>query len=169
MEQTEYGFSYEYGVDIFIPDADGGGEWQTIRFPTAISFSASPVSATAATYDDLGAPNEAKLSESWTGSFSVQQHRLDDGSYLPEMEEILRMAGPDAVGKRAIGLFRWYDKPAEGKPNPADAFEGDAFVELERGETSNEGIGSWNVTLTGVGRRRPIENPWTGWDTVAGD
>ena len=163
-ETTEYGYSYEYGIDVWIPGAsEGAGEWQPFRFPTGIDVQTTPVTQPAATYDDLGAPNEVKLSESWTASFSVQQHRLADGSYLPEVEQLLVLAGPTANGNAASGLFRWYDKPATGEPNKDDAYEGDALVTLNRGETGNDGIGSWAVTLTGQGRRRQIENPWKGW------
>ena len=163
---TEFGFSYEYGIDVFIPPAGGTGEgaWQPIRFPTGINPTVEPVTADAATYDDLGAPNEIVISESWNASFNVQVHRLADGGYLPEVEALIALTTPDAVGNKAVGTFRWYDKPAEGTPNPTDAFEGDATVAVNRAETGNQGIGSWAVTLTGVGRRRQIENPFKGWD-----
>lgn len=81
---------------------------------------------------------------------------------MPEVEALLALAAPDAVGSRATGSFRWYDKPAEGEPNADDAFEGDATVQINRGETGNDGIGGWSVTLTGRGRRRAIENPLLG-------
>lgn len=163
---TEYGYSYEYGLDILIPptSGDGAGTYQAFRYPTGINPTVEPVTVDAATYDDLGAPNQAKTSESWSATFNVQQHRLSDGKYLPEIEALLALTKPDANGKKAIGTFRWYDKPAEGTPNSADAYEGDATVTINRAETGNSGVGEWAVTLTGVGRRRQIVNPFAGWD-----
>jgi len=157
-EATEFGFSYEYGVDINLGDSETP-DWQAIRFISAVDPQVTPVTQDAQTYDDLGAPNEVRTSESWTLGFTVQQHRLEDGSYLPEVEALLALAAPDAVGNAATGEFRWYDKPAEGDPNEDDAFEGSATVQINRGETGNDGIGGWAVTLTGRGRRRAIENP----------
>jgi hypothetical protein len=159
---TEYGFGYEYGIDVWDPVTSG---WLPFRFPTGINPQATPVTADGATYDDLGSPNEAKLSESWSLDFNVQQHRLADGSYLPEVQRLIDLTKPTATGNAAVGRFRWYDKPAAGLPNPNDAFEGDATVTMNRGNTDNQGIGSWAVSLAGKGRRRQIENPWTGWDT----
>ena len=151
---TDFGFSYEYGVDIKIDDA-----YQPIRFISAVAPAVTPVTADAATYDDLGAPNEVKLSESWTLAFTIQQHRDDTGAYMPEVEALLDLAAPDATGERATGEFRWYDKPANGDPNPNDAYEGLATVQVERGQTGNNEIGGWSITLTGRGRRTRIENP----------
>ena len=164
-DETEFGFSYEYGIDIYDPAEK---EWIPFRFPTGLQPTVDPVTAEAGTYDDLGAPNEAKLSESWGFSFTVQQHRTSDGTYLPEVELLKSYTEPDANGKAAEGKFRWYDKPSEGTPNSGDAYEGLATVKMDRGATDNQGIGSWNVTLTGVGRRTKITNPWTGWDEVGG-
>lgn len=158
VEATEFGFSYEYGVDVNLGSKETP-DWQPIRFISAVDPQATPVTKDAQTYDDKGAPNEVRTSESWTLGFTIQQHRTDDGSYLPEVEALLALAAPDAVGNAATGQFRWYDKPAEGAPNPDDAFEGDATVQINRGQTGNDDIGGWSVTLTGRGRRRQIENP----------
>lgn len=158
---TDFGFSYEYGVDIRLGEP-GSPEWQPIRFISAVDPQFTPVTQDAATYDDLGSTNEVKLSESWTLAFTVQQQRNADGSYLPEVQELLDLAGPDSVGQAATGTFRWYDKPADGTPNPADAFEGDGTVQIARQNTDNDQIGGWSVTLTGRGRRRQITNPHTG-------
>lgn len=155
---TEFGFSYEYAVDV----KTGADTFQKIRFISAVDPQVSPVTQDAATYDDLGAPNSVKTSESWTLGFTVQQHRLSDGKHLPEMEAILALTEPDAVGNAATGTFRWYDNPASGTPNADEAFEGDGTVQVTRGQTGNDGIGQWNVTVTGQGRRRKITNPATG-------
>lgn len=164
--ETEFGFSYEYGLDIYDATSEA---WLPFRFPTGINPQVTPVTTDAATYDDLGSPNEAKLSESWTADATVQQHRLADGSYLPEVEVLLALTKPDAVGNAAVGRFRWYDKPAAGPANPDDAYEGLATVTVNRGNTDNQGVGSWTVTLTGKGRRIQIENPWEGWGPIDGD
>lgn len=152
---TEFGFSYEYAVDV----KTGEDTFQRVRFISAVDPQVSPVTQDAATYDDKGAPNAVKTSESWTLAFTVQQHRTSAGAFLPEMEAILALTEPDAVGNAATGTFRWYDNPAAGTPNPNEAFEGDGTVSVTRGSTGNDGIGSWNVTVTGQGRRRKITNP----------
>src|SRR5690625_235352 len=153
---TEFGFSYEYAVDV----KTGEDTFQRVRFISAVDPQVSPVTQDAQTYDDEGAPNNVKTSESWTLSFTVQQHRTSEGAYLPEVEAILALTDPEAVGNAGTGTFRWYDKPAGGRtPNPDEAFEGDGTVQVTRGQTGNDGIGSWNVTVTGQGRRRKIDNP----------
>lgn len=163
-QATEFGFSYEYGVDIKDSTSQ---EWIPFRFPSGITVSVEAVTKDAATYDDLGSPHDVKLSESWSISFNVQQHRLADGKYLPEVEALMLLTKPDAVGNRAVGTFRWYDKPAEETANKDDAYEGEATVTMNRAETANDGIGAWSVTLNGVGRRRQIENPWKGWSETS--
>ncbi|HLS15008.1 MAG TPA: hypothetical protein VK095_10905 [Beutenbergiaceae bacterium] len=154
---TEFGFSYEYGVDI-----QDGEDWLPIRFISAVDPQTTPVTQDAATYDDLGSPNQAKLSESWTLGFTIQQHRTAEGTFLPEVEALLALAKPDAVGNRATGTFRWYDKPATGDPHPEEAYEGDGTVQINRQNTGNDQIGGWSVTITGQGRRRQIDNPMLG-------
>lgn len=163
MAETEFGFSYEYGLDIYDPVAQ---EWLPFRFPTGLQFPAEPVTKSAATYDDLGSPNEIKLSESWTGQARIQQHRLTSGAYLPEVELLKSYTEPDVVGNAAVAKLRWYDKPAEGAPNPDDAYEGQATVSFNRANTDNEDLGAWDVTFTGVGRRTRIANPFKGWGDV---
>ena len=155
VQTTEFGFSYEYAVDV----KTGADTWQTVRFISAVDPQVSPVTEDAATYDDNGAPNSVKLSESWTLGFTIQQHRNADGTYLPEVEAIMALTEPGAVGNAATGTFRWYDDPTTGTPNPDEAFEGDGTVAVTRGNTGNSGIGSWSVTVTGQGRRRKIPNP----------
>lgn len=158
---TEFGFSYEYGIDINVGTSEIP-EWQPFRFISAVAPQVSPVTQPAQTYDDNGAPNNVKTAESWTLAFTIQQHRTPvTGEYLPEVEALLALVAPDAVGRLATGNFRWYDKPAVGEANPDDAFEGNATVEMNRGETGNDGIGGWSVTLTGQGRRTQIANPLT--------
>ena len=160
---TEFGFSYEYGVDIqlMVAGTPPVPTWQPIRFISAVDPQVSPISQDAATYDDLGSPNAVKLSESWTLSFTIQQHRLTDGSFLPEVEALLALTKPDAVGNLATGTFRWYDKPASGTAHADEAYEGDGTVQMNRQQTGNDQIGGWSVTITGRGRRRQITNPET--------
>lgn len=158
IEDSQYGFSYEYGVDIEI-----AGAWQAIRRITGVDPQVTPVTVEAATYDDLGSPNSPKIGENWTLGFQVQQQRLASGSFTEEVEALLALAEPDAVGELAFGRFRWYDKPADGTPNPDHAFEGEGTVQITRAQTGNAEIGSWTVSITGRGRRKKIANPFTGW------
>lgn len=159
-ETTELGFSYEYSVDINTGTASVP-VWQNIRFISAVDPQSSPVTQDAATYDDDGAPNLSKTSESWTLGFSIQMHRLVSGMYLPEVEALLAYTLPTAVGNGAIAHLRWYDDPAglDVEPNPNDAFEGVGTVAMVRNQTGNDGIAGWNVTVTGQGRRTKIDNP----------
>lgn len=155
---TEFGFSYEYGVDV----KTGEDEFTPIRFISAVDPQVQPITQDAATYDDLGSPNAVKLSESWTLAFTIQQHRTSDGQFLPEVEALLALSKPNAVGNLARGTFRWYDKPASGDPHPDEAYEGDGTVQINRQQTGNDQIGGWSVTITGQGRRRQITNPMLG-------
>src|SRR4051812_6119486 len=123
---TQFGFSYEYSVDINTGTAETP-TWTNVRFISAVDPQVSPVTQDAATYDDDGAPNQQKTSESWTLGFTIQQQRVaTTGAYLPEVEALLALTHPTAVGADAIGHFRWYDDPAglDVDPNPDDAFEG---------------------------------------------
>ena len=163
---TELGFSYEYGLDIY---DEVKAEWLPFRFPTGINPQVALVTVEAATYDDLGSPNQAKTSESWTADFTVQQHRKSNGSYLEEVELLLSYTKPDVVGNAASARFRWYDKPAAGTANSDDAYEGYATVTVNRAQTGNSDVGAWSVTLTGKGRRKQITNPWTGWGDGEGE
>lgn len=157
---TEFGFSYEYAVDVDISTNDTP-DWQQVRFISAVDPQVTPVTQDAATYDDKGSPNAVKLSESWTLGFTVQVHRQSSGAFLPEVEKLLALAGPDSVGNEATGRFRWYDDPADSSATPSDndAFEGRGTVQVNRGQTGNDQIGSWAVTVTGQGRRTSITNP----------
>lgn len=158
VDTGEFGFSYEYSVDVNTGTIDTP-TWQNIRFISAVDPQVSPVTQDAATYDDDGAPNQVKTSESWTLSFTVQQHRLADGSYLPEVEALLAATLPTATGEAAVVHVRWYDDPVTGTPNPDDAFEGVGTVQMTRQQTGNDQIGGWSVTITGQGRRTKIANP----------
>lgn len=157
---TEFGFSYEYAVDINL-GTEESPDWQQIRGISAVDPQVTPVTQDGATYDDKGAPRPVKLSESWTLGFTIQQRRLSGGAFLPEVEELLTLAGPDSTGEAGTGHFRWYDNPADpgATPSDSDAFEGKATVQINRAQTGNDQIGSWSVTLTGQGRRTAIDNP----------
>ncbi|TKR27134.1 hypothetical protein FA014_01900 [Cellulomonas hominis] len=159
-ENTELGFSYEYALDVDLAESlTDPPIWQHLRFSSAIDPQVTPVMKDAATYRDKGAPNQKKVSESWTLAGTVQQHRRPDGDFLPEVERLLELAGPDAVGNKATGRFRWYDDPADGEPNPREAYEGDGTVQMNRQTTGNDDIGGWSFSITGQGRRRRIANP----------
>src|SRR5690606_41591476 len=110
----------------------------------------------------LAAPSQAYRSASWALASTDERQRLPDGKFLAEGEKLRELAGPNAVGEGATGQFRWYDKPAQGTPNPTEAYEGEATVQFNRQNTGNDQIGGWSVTLTGRGKRREIPNPYTG-------
>lgn len=158
---TEIGFSYEYAVDVNLALPGQPDNWQNIRFISAVDPQVTSVTQDGATYDDNGAPHPIKTSESWTLGFTVQAHRLPDGTYLPELERILALAGPEAVGNAASGVFRWYDDPVGAEPNPDEAYQGTGTVAVTRQNTGNDQIGGWTVTVTGQGRRQRIANPST--------
>ena len=154
---TDLAYSYEIGVDIKI-----GGTFQQIRGISAVAPTAPPVNVDAATYDDKGAPNNKKVSEAPALSFTIQGRRdPDTGLFEPEVEALLTLTGPDAVGDDATGEFRYYDNPAAGEPNPNFAFEMDGTVEMTRNKTGNNEVAEWAVTISGQGRRRQITNPLT--------
>lgn len=158
----ELAFSYELAVDIAL---SGEGEetlWQQIRGISAVAPTAPGVTFDAATYDNKGAPNAVKVSEAPTLSFTVQGRRLESGLYRPEVEKLLELAGPDAVGEAAVGKFRYYDNPQSGTPNPNDAYEIDGTVEVTRQNTGPADVATWAITVTGKGRRRQIANPLSG-------
>jgi len=163
---TAVGFSYEYGVDINL-GTEGAPNWQTIRRPSDIAPTAVPITKDMSSYDDFGAPNDGKISESWALGFSVLVNRLSSGLYPPEFEKLKAYTEPNAVGDLSVAQVRWYDKPYAGTPNPNDAYSGFATVTIDRGATANADVGSWKITLTGKGKRTQITNPFTGWGATA--
>jgi hypothetical protein len=163
------GFSYEYGIDIdtaWNPASPVAAVWQTLRRISAVAPGLTPVTASAQTYDDFGAPNDQKTSEAWTLAFSIQVNRLASGAYAPEVEQLKTYTEPSAIGTLASAHVRWYDKPASGTANSGDAYEGYGTVSIERGNTDTSGVGTWNVTITGQGARTKIVNPFAGWAAV---
>lgn len=160
---TEYGFSYEYAVDIDTDTTGTTPAFQQVRYISNVNPQRTSVTQSGQTYEDLGAPNDVVVSESWTLSFDVQQHRdATTGAYLPEVAALMTAAEPDATGTKALLPVRWYDNPASGTPNPDDAWQGNGTVTINRGATGADGaIGVWNVTVAGKGRRTKITNPAT--------
>lgn len=153
-------FSYEYAVDVDISDGTGEPVWQRVRFIDAVNPAATGVRVSAATYEDKGAPNEIRTSESWTLGFNVQAHVVD-GQYLPEVRALLDRASPDAVGEDAKIPVRYYDHP-DGSRDPVldDSFSGIATVEMTRAQTGADGqVEVFSFTLTGVGRRAKAPHP----------
>ena len=153
-EPTQYGFSYEYGVDIWLTD-----KWQPIRFISSVNPTVSPKEVDAATYDDNGADHPVRVGETPSLSFYVQMHRLASGNFLPEVEALLAATRPDAVGSLGVVKIRYYDKPVKGKPNSKEAYEITATVSAERASTGNAELSGWNFTLNGQGARKGITNP----------
>ena len=155
-ETTQYGFSYEYGVDIY---DEGEGKWQPIRFISSVNPTVSPKEVDAATYDDNGADHPVRVGETPSLSFYVQMHRLADGLFLPEVETLLAATRPNAVGSLGVVKVRYYDKPVNHNPNPLEAYELTATVSVERAATGNAELSGWNFTLNGQGARKRIVNP----------
>ncbi|WP_299061648.1 phage tail tube protein [uncultured Actinomyces sp.] len=153
-EPTQYGFSYEYGVDIKISN-----EWLPIRFISSVNPTVSPKEVDAATYDDKGADHPVRVGETPSLSFYVQMHRLASGKFLPEVEALLAATRPDAVGSLGVVRVRYYDKPVNSLPNPNEAYELTATVSAERAATGNAELSGWNFTLNGQGPRVKIPNP----------
>lgn len=152
-------FSYDWQVDVNTA-ATGPEKWQRVRFISAVNPQVTPVTQSAATYEDQGSPADIKTSEQWTLSFYVQDV-TENGAPLPEVARLEELAGPDATGEKAFGQFRWFDAPFNDS-RPAvktRAWEGVGTVQMERAETGNDGIGGWNITVTGKGRRKQITNP----------
>ena len=154
---TQYGFSYEYGVDIKLEN-----RWQPIRFISSVNPTVSPKEVDAATYDDNGADHPVRVGETPSLSFYVQMHRLNNGKFLPEVEALLAATRPDAVGADGTVKVRYYDKPVSGASNPDEAYELIATVSAERAATGNAELGGWNFTLNGQGQRKKITNPAPG-------
>jgi len=158
---TQIGMSFEMGVDINVGSV-AVPVWLPIRRPTAIDPNITPKLADVQTYDDNGADNQDRISESFVLGFGVQANRnLVTGMYLPEFEKLKSYTEPNAIGSLAVAHVRWYDKPAAGVANPNDAYEGFATVGLTRA-SGNADVGSWSVTLTGKGARTQIANPYAG-------
>lgn len=155
-EPTQYGFSYEYGVDIYNKEAN---EWQPIRFISSVNPTVSAKEVDAATYDDNGADHPVRVGETPSLSFYVQMHRLATGNFLPEVEILLSATAPDAVGSLGVVKVRYYDKPVRGKPNAKEAYEFSATVSAERAATGNSELSGWNFTLNGQGARTRTTNP----------
>lgn len=163
-DKQDLGFSYEFAVDIDT-GTSSAAKWQPIRFISNVAPSVEPVTIEAATYEDRGAPNNQKISEQWSLSFYVQDVIGETGAPLDEVAALEKLEAPDATGSKAIGHFRWYDAPFAGsrKAVKARAWEGYGTVKLTRAETGNQGVGGWNVEITGQGRRKAIDNPlWSG-------
>jgi len=162
---TSLAQSFEWGLDINL-GTTGSPSWQPIRRISAWSPSYPPTSQDAATYDDKGAENTDITGRSFATSFTVQGNQSDvTGLYLPEVESLL--AADRSIGAGAVREVRWYNKPAVGTPNPNGAGQAFVTVSVTRQNTGNAEIEVFNVTLTGKGEFKVIDNPFTGWDETA--
>lgn len=162
---TALGKSFEYGLDINL-GTTGSPSYQPIRRISAWAPSYPPTTQDQATYDDLGATNEAVTARSFATSFTVQGNRsLTTGLYLPEVEALL--AAGKATGESAVRDIRWYHKPEVGTPHPNDAGQAFCRVEFTRQNTGNAEVEVFNATLTGQGPFTSITNPFAGWDVTA--
>ena len=162
---TALGKSFEYGIDINL-GTTASPSYQPIRRISAWAPTYPPTTQDQATYDDLGADNEAVTARSFATSFTVQGNRsLTTGLYLPEVEALL--AAAKATGESAVVDIRWYHKPEVGTPNPSDAGQAFCRVDFTRQNTGNAEIEVFNATLTGQGPFTAIANPFAGWDVTA--
>jgi len=165
---SEYGKSYEYGLDLDTSATDTPA-WQAVR--RMFNFVPSPAAITqsAQTYDDFGAPNEDVTGHSWSVAFSVYVSRAA-GVLPPELAALFDRTRPESKGSAATIKARWYHKPENDEMiDTTDAFEGVATVGITRANTGPDGTNEmWNVTLTGKGPHKSITNPWAGWEEDEG-
>ncbi|UFU03435.1 IPT/TIG domain-containing protein [Ruania suaedae] len=161
---TTLGKSFEYGLDINL-GSTASESWQPVRRISAWTPTYPPTTQDQATYDDLGAANEAVTARSFATSFTVQGNRsVTTGLFLPEVEALLAAAKATLDG--ATVDIRWYHKPEFGTPNPNDAGRASCRVEVTRQNSGNSEIEVFNVTLTGQGPFESITNPFAGWDVT---
>ncbi|HWU30194.1 MAG TPA: IPT/TIG domain-containing protein [Microbacterium sp.] len=162
---TVLGKSYEYGLDVNL-GTYADPTWQSVRRMSAWQPSTPPITTDAATYDDLGSPNEDVTGRGFNASLTVQGNRsLTTGLYLPELEAMV--AAAKAKGEGAVLDVRYYHKPEIGTPHPTDAGRGFVTVDITRSNTDNTGIETKAITLTGKGEFEQIPNPFQGWDVTA--
>lgn len=158
---TDLGFSYEYAIDINL-GTDDAPVWQRIRFISDVNPQVESVNQDGQTYEDRGAPHPIKVSESWNLSYAQQLHYTQAGELVIEQAALQQLTMPNVTGAAASAQFRWYDwpDPAERKPDPNEAFMGNATVSIARARTGASGeVAAWNVTLSGQGRRLKIDHP----------
>lgn len=162
------GKSFEYGLDVNLGTFEVPS-WQSFRRISGFAPTYTPTLQDAATYDDLGSPNEDVTAWAFALAFIAQVNRaFSTGEYLPEVEYLLARTRPSAKGSLAVADVRWYHKPETGTPNPLDAGRGFCTVQYTRQNTGAEGaIEQFAFSLTGKGPYTPISNPFAGWDLVA--
>ena len=156
--EGDLGFSYELQIDI---DQDaalevptGVPDWVQLAFITNVQPGNDKHVADAATYKDRGAARQAITGESWQLAFDHQVQRQANGEYIPTLQTLVNASKFGRRNKRAQVHVRWYD--TEG----ADyAFEGDAYVAMQRANTGNNDPAALSFTLTGVGNLTEIDNP----------
>ena len=96
-EPTQYGFSYEYGVDIKISN-----EWKPIRFISSVNPTVSPKEVDAATYDDNGADHPVRVGETPSLSFYVQMHRMASGKFFPRNSSNCKRSSLEIAGSVSV-------------------------------------------------------------------
>lgn len=159
-ENSTLKFSYEHALDVDVSDGVADPDWARVRFIDQLNPQSTPVTVPAQTYEDKGAPNDIRTSESWQLTFNVQAHTVG-GKYLPEVEALLKRCEPEVVGNAALIPVRWYDYP-DGSRDPVldEAYSGLATVSYTRGATGADGqVEVFSFTLTGKGRRAKIAHP----------
>lgn len=158
---TDYTFSYEYGIDVNTGTKETP-TWQTCRRVNDLAPTITPKSIDVATYDDEGADHPLIIGKSWSVSFSLLKLQGDDGLYQPEFKYLYDLATlKEKIGTAGQAEIRWYNKPAEGTPNPTDAFQGTGTVSVARANTGASDSDKYTFTITGQSAAEQIANPLT--------
>ncbi|MFD6093974.1 phage tail tube protein [Oerskovia sp. NPDC060338] len=162
---TTLGKSYEYGMRIDLGYPGGAENFVDVRRMSELQPTPTPVTQDVQTYDDFGAPNSDKTSESFGITLTVLGNRSSvTGKYLPELQKFHDATRPSAKGEDAVVRVQYFHKPETGTPDPDDAFEGLATVSIGRQNAGADGaVERSNITLTGKGQRKEIANPFAGW------
>ncbi|MBN0039388.1 IPT/TIG domain-containing protein [Cellulosimicrobium cellulans] len=163
------GKSFEYGIQIDLGYPGGTENWVNINRISDFNPTPTPVTQDVQTYDDFGAPNEDKTSESWAVAFSVLGNRIaGTGKFVPDVQKLVDSTRPETTGEAAVVRVRYFHKPESITPDPDDAYEGLATASLARQNAGADGAAERiGVTLTGKGKRKSIVNPFTGWGATA--
>jgi hypothetical protein len=163
------GKSFEYGIRIDLGYPGGAENWANLNRMSDFNPTPTPVTQDVQTYDDFGAPNEDKTSESWAVACSVLGNRIaGTGKFVPVVQKLVDSTRPSATGDLAVVRIQYFHKPETITPDPDDAYEGLATVALTRQNTdASGGVEKLGVTFTGKGKRKEITNPFTGWGATA--
>ncbi|MFF0894740.1 phage tail tube protein [Streptomyces sp. NPDC003278] len=153
--ETETALARRYRLELDM----GTGSTVTWAIVPGINDFAPKVDQTqqpSTTYEDDGWADQTPTEYAWSIE-ATMLHRChpDTKAFNPAQLKLRKAA--EAFGAGASVHVRWYDR--EGRD---DAYEGRALVQWERDGTATDDLESIKVTLTGKGKRTPIENPLKG-------